>query len=290
MALEVVYRGLINRENDTVTIEDITGEDNLVNSTKYSNGINNPNKPTSSSILTLLVITKPDGTQQTIQLNNSITSVTPTISASTKNLVPANTLEVELDSSDLGLPNVQFDTGVYIVEVFVFTEVNLGGIVPPLTSLSTNRIVGSSTAFDSITDGFGDTDIIYIISQADSSKRQLNYIEEIIDSENIILSESLSSVFTNGIPVTIFAGYKTTTYVKADKDLLDCYLPKIAKISVEEKKCCSTCGGETISNLTDILMGIFDIEAQLSIGMYEEANKNVISLTKECKNIECSTC
>lgn len=286
--LEINYSGTLNKNGDIITVLDVTGSDNLPLSTKYAVGGLNPNKEISDNKITEFIVTKPDGGQVTKRYNVLINSVTPNIAATSQVPIPANTLTLYLEPSDLEYGDTLYPDGMMKFDTTIWMQVV--GTSSATIGSDLKTISYASGQFTSSKYGFGDTVFIKVIKLSASSNEINSVISEITSDTSLVLESALSSPFTNGDTLYILAGYKVTFWVKMVSNLMKCYMPKIAKISVADRECCDKCGMNKIDKLDDIMLRLFDVEAQIDTGMYVEAQKNILALGKLCEQIGCRVC
>jgi hypothetical protein len=154
------------------------------------------------------------------------------------------------------------------------------------TSSNGKTITALDTTFADITTGFGDTRWIKVINP--SATEANRYVASIVSDLELSLSEALStSDFPNGTNVSMYAGYLNTVYLKVTNGLLRCLQPKMAKYSLIEQSCCKQCGARNIDKMLEIFFGIFTVEAQFTVGLYDEANKNIAALNRICAAEDC---
>lgn len=281
------YNGVINKNGDTFTVNDITGEDNLITSTKYATGSTNVNHPKADNIITEMLVTMPDSTVLPLLVYNSLISVvTPNIAATTQLPIPASSFTMNLIASQLGLTNTLFTDGMYRFDTTIWMAIKNSGVGTTLGS-DLKTITGTTTFFTVPKTGLGDTKYIKIIKNSDSTKNINSTCT--ITSDTVLVLDAALTTFVDGDNVTIYAGYKVTFYIKANANLLKCFMPKVAKRSVAKKKCCKTCGQTEIDQLSEMYLAMFDIEAQIDVGMYDIANRNILALGKICRSIECNS-
>lgn len=287
--LLVNYKGNINKSGDTFVVNDITGEDNIASSTKYATNSTNPNHPKTDNSITEFIVTLPDGTVlPKIVYNLLINSVTPNIAATSQVPIPYSAFTINFTAADLGLTNTLFTDGMYRFDTTIWMKVTNGDSVVLASDLKS--LSGTGTVFDSAKYGLADAKYIKIIKNSDSTKNVNTTINQVFDATDLVLDDALSATdFTSGDIITIFAGYRITFYIKANINLLNCFLPKVAKRSVAKRKCCKTCGQSEMDILDQIYLGMFDIEAQIDVGMFDIANKNILALGKICKNLGCDS-
>jgi hypothetical protein len=276
---------VVNDENNLLTLTDVTGEDNLANSTKYSTGSTNLNRNKNNTI-SEFIITKEDGSIVTIKTNDLFSSVSPSLAAKSV-LVPKNGLSNTFTPQDLGYDTTvtKFPVGVIKIEYWTWYYLQLGQVI---TNLKTITAVDST--FTSLRLGFVDTMQIKLIKQSSSGIEANRQVSVVVDDENLTLEQDLPSTFAVNDSVAIFAGYLTTVYVLTDGLFLDCFQPKIANISISESSCCKTCKSDNVNNLTEMLLGYFGVEAQMEAAKYEMANSNIKTLYKICQAVPCKTC
>jgi hypothetical protein len=274
MALIPKGTATVNQKGDIITYTDITS---VYNGSTNPTGYGTPNRGNANHI-TDFVITKPDGSVVTIRNNEALTNPTQ---AALPVLVPANALSKTFTPANLGYSTstLKFPDGIYKMECWMWYRITGVGEV---SSASSAYLSGAN--FNSITVGFGDTSWVKIIDQ---QLKESNRYATIVDGENITVSEPWGSDFTVSESISIYAGYVTTIYIKVINGLLSCIQPKMAKISMTEKSCCKLCGSSDIDKAMEVFFGVFSVDSQFKVGLYEEANNNIIALNKLCASEDC---
>jgi hypothetical protein len=295
MALELIATGTLDKTGKIITINDVTGGDNLAGSKKYSTGITNLNRSKNNTV-TEIVITMANGTVHTFYKNASFNSVDINISATDENnLMPKTVVSVDISNLELGI-NTVLPVGIIKVEYYVWY------ILSGLTSgqgkkLTTTTISVAGTTNLNLNSFLYDTDLIKVIyssttvpiSQAKVVTNVVTNIDTYLNTKVINLNKPiLNELIPENSSVIIMAGYKTTVYIKSDVELLECFQPKIAKTSIQKKSCCSTCKGSDIDALKDVLDGLFIVDAQLEAELYVQADSNLKTLLKICKSDGCN--
>jgi hypothetical protein len=289
MALIRVQTAELNQKGNLITLTDITGQDNIADSTKYATGSTNLNRSKNNNI-SEVVITTPDKLVYTLVDNEAIS--TPVIEIIAKGTVfPKASLTKTISPTDIGLASTAlFPDGVYKIEIY--QHYILDTIEESTGVFLSNLSLSLLGYINTIKLGYVDTSLGKFILNNDtgtpvllSSYTQFNNNILSVVSEIMLCDKPL---FTNTIyGYTCFATYKTTLYIKNTTNLLKCFQPKIAKISIEEKSCCSSCKENSQKSLEDIFYGLFIIDAQFADGLYEEANKGILTLNKICNNEGC---
>jgi hypothetical protein len=291
MGLEIKFKGSINRDATEIYFEDVTGADNNAGSSKYSTGSTNLNKAVADNQITEYYITLPNGEEKLLFTNISITSVVPNIPSAGFTTVPNAGNILTLLANNINIPELVFSEGVFIItaKVWFLAKNAFGNTGTTTYNASQNALAGVGTGYLSLK-SFGDTSLVKIIKQSDSTKVVDNIVLKNTNATDTFLNLQFplnSTDFQNGDQLIIYAGHTSKFYVKNDVQFMNCFLPKIAKISVAKENCCKSCGQSKIDSLHKLLMGIFSVNAQLDIGMLEEANKNLIALGKECRYLDC---
>jgi len=271
MALEIKASLAFNETNTALIYTDITGEDNLAQSTKYSTGGSNLNR-TKSNTFTELVLTSPENLDTTLLLTTG--NVVPK-DITTNSLLPASFNYTE-----------GFNVGVYKVKCYVWYKIETTGTdsKADLTNLSLITATFDTDNFTSIRNGFADTSIIKIVQGSNSAIRTTG----VVTGTTVALTEALPNTFTVGEEnVLVYAGYEVTVYALSDDKFLKCFQPKIAKISIQENDCCSRCKTDDVSALQNMFLGIFAVYAQFESGLYTDANANIKTLLKICEADGC---
>lgn len=283
----------INQIGDTITEIDTTGEDNLASSTKYSTGVTNLNR-SKSNTLTEIIVTLPDGTVKTIVNNilidNSVvTGISPSLPATTPLPIPNASFTKTINTALLNITSTQvFSTGVYKIEYISWYLIPCSGggnSFEVNTSLSIIDPTNTSI-LTALRTGFVDTTLIKIIKTINTNIQQSNVVDTVADNYNLILNKPLQNLVSTD-QIFIFAGYSTTLYLKVQTNLLACFQPKIAKSTISERSCCKTCKSSDIDGLTEILFGLFSVDASMSEGDYSNANNKLLTLEKICKSKNC---
>ena len=295
MALELIATGTLDKTGKIITINDVTGGDNLADSKKYSTGITNLNRSKNNTV-TEIVITMANGTVHTFYKNASFNSVDINISAADENnLMPKTVVSVDISNLELGI-NTVLPVGIIKVEYYVWYILSglTGGQGKKLTT-TTISVAGATNL--NLNSFLYDTDLIKVIyssttvpmSQAKVVTNVVTNIDTYLNTKVINLNKPiLNELIPENSSVIIMAGYKTTVYIKSDIELLECFQPKIAKTSIQKKSCCSTCKGSDIDALKDILDGLFIVDAQLEAELYVQADSNLKTLLKICKSDGCN--
>lgn len=268
----------INQENDTITVVETTS---VYNGTTNPNGFGSPNRGNANDI-TDFVITKPDGSVVTIRNNEALTNPTQ---AAVPVLLPANTLSKVFTPTDLGysVTTLVFPDGVYTFLYRLCYRIT----GTPVTSANGKIITLSGASFNSLTAGFGDTVYIKVINQ--DAVEYNGSIASIDSDTQLTLDEALDlDAFPDGTTVSIYACYLTNIRLKNINNLLKCFQPKVAKMSLAVKKCCNQCKSSEIDNLMEIFLGMFGVDAQFKMGLYSQANANIATLNKICSSQSCS--
>jgi len=289
MALKIVQTAELNQTGNLITLKDITGTDNILDSTKYATGSTNLNRNIQNSI-SEVVITTPTNTVYSIIDNLNI--VTSSINIIAKGTVFPNQNTTKLITpTDIGLTsNSLFPDGIYKIEVYQHYLINniVDGTGYRINDLSLTLEGYSNT----IKLGYVDTLLGKFITNASvtpaflTSFTQFNNNVLSVISDVMLCDKPLFISTVNGY--TCFATYKTTLFVKNTTNLLNCFQPKIAKISISEKSCCSSCKDTPQKAIEDIFYGLFIIDAQFADGLYDEANKGILTLNKICNNEGCN--
>lgn len=254
-----------NATKDTLVYTDITGEDNVLNSTKYSTGNTNINRDSNYSFMEL-VLTSPDNLTNTIELTNNPKFV--------KDLKAINFLYADN----------KFKVGVYKAKVYVWYLINTEYTGDVCLLDTTTQITGSfnSEDFESVRNGFADTKIIKIQQGSKSDIRTV----ATMSNETLTISQPLVG-FNVVSPVLVYAGYEVNVYALSDDEFLKCFQPKIAKTSLSETSCCSSCKSDDITNLNTMFLGLFGVYAQFESELYTDANSNIKTLLKICRADGC---
>lgn len=271
----------LNQANTLITLTDITG---VYNATTNPNGYGSPNRGNVNQIVDI-VVTRPDNVKFTFRFNDALTDP---FQIAKPVLMPANTLSKTIKPTDLGLLN---DTdvlpiGVYKVDYYTWYRLADTGIVGNSSRNQINHLTGT---FTSETTGFGTSaKWIKVIEQGHNYESD-SRINTVVSDGVVTLDTPLPNQpwFAIDTIVSIYAGYLSTSYVLADAQLLSCFNPKIARLSIQPKSCCSQCRTTDTDILTDILLGISGIESQFKLGLYDNANKAIQTLYKVCKGEEC---
>jgi len=281
MALIPVKTVTINQAGDSITLADITGNYSANNTTGYGS----PNRARSSNTITDFVITKPDGTQ--ISVRNNIALTNPTASA-VPTLVPKDALSRTFSISEVGYGASvgYFPVGVYKFEIYDWYKITGSSDTATINGISRTLVNLTGATFSSNTIGLGDISIIKLINL--SGVEENRYIGEVIGDEDFSVTQAFSEEdFPNTTECSLYAGYLTTVYLLVTTEFLKCFQPKIAKISMKEKSCCPTCKTSDIEVLSNMLFGLFSIDAQFKSGLYDAANKNIAALYKICQAEDC---
>lgn len=256
-----------NATKDTLVYTDITGEDNLANSTKYSLGNTNLNRDSNYTLMEMF-LTNPDNLGNKAEFSSGLRFV--------KDLKPAN-----FEYND------GFKVGVYKAKVYVWYLINMDNI-NNFGTLSETTEVGGSFIGDNlinIRNGFVDTKIIRIKQGSNVAIRTVGTIN--VGGNSLTFTEPLVGFNLNVENVNIYAGYEVTVYALSDDEFLKCFQPKIAKTSLSETSCCSSCKSDDITNLSTMFLGIFSVYAQFESEIYTSANDNIKTLLKTCRADGC---
>lgn len=281
----------VSEDGKSLIYTDITGEDNLSGSTKYSRGITNTNYTKTNNYITEYQITKPDGTIISIIDNKAIDfAVDVRLESSNTNVVPLDTLVKTFSLSDLNINESLLPVGVYKIKIInwfyiladkgPFIKINNTKLITPLNP---NKLQNNKYNEALIKLLWGSPDIPYQ-KYEDCLKQDTtaSIIEWDGYSTTIVLNENIT--IADKTVFLVFLGYETENAVLVDKPFLDCYQPKIARISVQPKSCCPTCKSADIDNLYDMWMGYLGVLAQFASGKYNDANSNMVTLGKICSS------
>lgn len=267
MTLQVKATLEFNAAKDTLVYTDITGEDNLANSTKYSLGNTNLNRDSNYTLMEMF-LTNPENTESKAEFSSGLKFV--------KDLKPTNFLY-----------NDGFKVGVYKAKVYVWYLIQMNNVDDYCTLTETTEVSGSFIAdnFLSIRNGFADTSIIKIQQGSKTAIRTVSSIDVI--GNVLTISEPLSGFTLNSQNVNVYAGYEVTVYALSDDAFLKCFQPKIAKTSLKETSCCSSCKSDDITNLNVMFLGLFSVYAQFESELFTSANDNIKTLLKICNADGC---
>lgn len=294
MALIKTSAASINQLGDTITIVDNTGEDNILDSTKYSTGGTNLNRNITNQ-LTDVIITLPDGTSVSIRNNilidsSVVSTINPPLPVTSPLPIPNSGFTKAINTALANILSTQiFPVGVYTIKYNSWYLIPCTGNGGSFTLSSSVGITDASNTslLNTIRSGFSDTSLIKIFKTTDTTIESENVVDTITDAHNIILNKPLSNLVI-GDKVFIFAGYSNTLYVKVQTDLLSCFQPKIAKSTIRKRSCCKTCKSSDIDEYVEILFGIFAVDAQFQNGDYPTANSNLQTLLKICQSKDCN--
>jgi transposase-like protein len=268
MALEIKGTLEFNSTNSELVYTDITGEDNIALSTKYSTGSTNVNR-SKANTFTEFVLTNPDFLDSGVLLT-------------TGNVVPADTFTNSLLPPNFNY-NDGFEVGVYKVKCYVWYEIDfLEGLGNLVTS---TQISGSfdTANFDSIRNGFADTSIVKIVQGSKSAIRTVTSTA----GTTATFSEALVGFTTGTENISVYAGYEVTLRALSDDKFLKCFQPKIAKTSIQPTDCCARCKSSDVDNLSAMFFGVFSVYAQFESELYDDANANIKTLLKICQADGC---
>ena len=289
MVLKIVQTAELNQKGNIITLKDITGADNILDSTKYATGSTNLNRNIQNSI-SEVIITTPTNTVYSIVDNLAMTTSNANIIA--KGTVFPNESTTKLIApTDIGLTsNSLFPDGIYKIEVYQHY------LIDNIEDGTGYRISDLSLTLGGYTNtiklGYVDTLLGKFVANNDGGTPAL--LASYTQFNNNVLSVTGDTmlcdkpIFTSVLGYTCFATYKTTLYVKNTTNLLNCFQPKIAKISISEKSCCASCKDTPQKAIEDIFYGLFIIDAQFADGLYDEANKGILTLNKICNNEGCN--
>lgn len=289
--LQIKNTLVVSEDGKSLIYTDITGQDDILNSTKYGEGgSNNLNYRKIDNYITEYQITKPDKSIVSIIDNKSINSAVDTgLLQSGTLVIPTDTLTKTFSLSDLNIAEALLPVGVYTIKIinwfwvvgeegtFLKTDDNQLSTVTNPTNLQHNKyddcliklLWGSNVSpYQKYEDCLKqDTTASSIEWGGSSTVITLN--------ENITIDET---------PYLVFLGFETELNILIDKPFLDCYQPKIARISVQPKSCCPSCKSADIDNLYDMWMGYIGVLAQFASAKYNDANSNIIALNKICSS------
>lgn len=294
MALKIKGQLSINSDNTEYTLEDITGD---YDATDNPNGFGGSVNKTKAQVLeTQVRVTKPNGEYVDFTLNTSTSPLT--------DFIPKEALSRILTLADLGISDEsEFPVGVYQVQYIIWVKVDdsMGASYTLEHDTVLNKVyakvVGTSSNFTSVLLGFGDTSVVRVLKNSDTTIYEDFSIKEVVDNTHMTLDQ-LSTKFgltTDGasVAVQLRAGYKSTFAYLNKEQFLKCFLPKVAGITVTGSKGCGdpSCAmyqaDKEINDLTEMHLGMFAVEAQLEYGMWDEANKNMKTLYKVCNTNKC---
>jgi hypothetical protein len=271
MALEIKGTLEFNSTNSELVYTDITGEDNIALSTKYSTGNLNQNR-TKANTFTELILTSPDFLDSSVLLT-------------TGNVVPADTFTSSLLPPNFNY-NDGFEVGVYKVKCFVWYLIDTTATLDKCNLNSLTNVSASFALqnFTSVTNGFFDTPIVKITQGSLSEIRTINTLNAL----DFTISEPLPSTFVLGVEsVNVYAGYEVTLRALSDDKFLKCFQPKIAKTSIQPTDCCARCKSSDVDNLSAMFFGVFSVYAQFESALYDDANANIKTLLKICQADGC---
>lgn len=283
----------VSEDGKSLIYTDTTGEDNLSGSTKYADplGVNNTNYAKVDNYITEYQITKPDGTIISIIDNKDIYSAADVkLESSNTDVVPFDTSIKIFSLSDLNINESLLPVGVYKIKIINWFYINgeEGAFLKSsdtelTTSLNPDKLQSNKYDDSLIKLLWGSPDIPYQ-KYEDCLKQDTtaSLIEWNGYSTTIVLNENIT--IPDVFAFLVFLGYETENAVLVDKPFLDCYQPKIARISVQPKSCCPTCKSADIDNLYDMWMGYLGVLAQFASGKYNDANNNIVSLSKICSS------
>lgn len=268
MGLEIKATLAFNSTKDILVYTDITQQDNLAGSTKYSTGVTNLNRATDYDLLEMF-LTNTDN----VETKAEFLPGTPFVG---KNLISTN-----FSYSD------GFIVGVYKVKAYVWYSIDTDQPAGVCTLTSTTQVTGTffGNNLNSVRNGFADTKIIKI---QQGSKTAIRTVTNVNAGGTVAtFSEPVTGFTLNTLNVTMFAGYEVTLYALSDDKFLKCFQPKIAKTSLSETSCCSSCKADDITNLSNMFLGVFSVYAQFENELYTDANNNIKALLNICNADGC---
>lgn len=287
----------LDKTGKIITVNDITGGDNLASSTKYSTGGINPNR-TKNNTVTEVVITLPNGNVFTFFKNNAFNSVDISILATdSANVMPKTVLFNSFTNTELAT-NLVLPTGIAKIEYYVWYFLacleDAQGIKLSTTTIDVTGINSydlEATLYDTDLIKLVSADSLLSMANAKTFTNKVTNLDTYISTKIMQLDKPISNTdLPVNTRVIVLAGYKTTEYLKLDVELLECFQPKIAKLAIQEKSCCATCKSTNVDALEDILTGLFVVDAQIEAGLWDNADKNLKALLKICKSNGCNNC
>ncbi len=293
MSLSIKGELVANDGNLELSFNDITGDySSTLNPTGWGGGVN---KTKAQVLETQVRVTKPDGTYVDFTLNSTSSPLT--------DFVPKESLTRQLTLGDLEYDEEEFPVGVFKVQYITWLKVDdsMGATytIKNVTVLNKvySKIVGVSSNFTSVLLGFGDSSIVRVLKDSDTTIFEDFSINSVVDATNITLDQVSSefSLITDGatLAVQLRAGYKSDFAYLSKEQFMSCFIPKIAGITPTGSKGCHDPSCKTfkadkeINELTEMHLGLFAVESQVEYGMWDEANRNIKTLYNICSSFDC---
>ncbi len=275
MALEVKYSSTINQAGSEITVTNTTGNyDVTTNPTGYGGGVN---KPIANNVYTEIYIVIKDNTYL-LQLDGTTTP--------SSNFIPKNALSRTITPDDITalVGNSKFiDT---LIQIYIYEFYSVAGTTSITTTGGISTITGTTTAFEDVLTGFGDTVRIKVKNSTQNKNYTINKDSDPAFSDtNIILDQEAE--ITDG-SCNIYAGYLAFTSIINLATFNSCYLPKIANAKVVASSCCTDCENKAVNNLMKMLLGKYAVYAMQDYELYQDAIDAIDTLNAICKETNCN--